>query len=169
MPEGNGDRLDGWKEIAAYLNRSVRSAQRWNQELGLPVHRVQGRKGNIVYALRSEIDEWLLAIETPADDDALSEEGMGQSRRWLLCWAVCSSAAAVVGWGLLTIFVAGGDSALEFDPAAPTPGNGDIPQAAASSNENGRDFPLPRGLIVFASSRDGNNEIYVNEADGSQV
>jgi hypothetical protein len=34
------DRLDGWKEIASYIGRGVRSAQRWERELGMPVHRL---------------------------------------------------------------------------------------------------------------------------------
>ena len=33
--------LQGWKEIATHLNKSVRAVQRWEQELGLPVHRLK--------------------------------------------------------------------------------------------------------------------------------
>jgi hypothetical protein len=36
-----GGRLDSWKEIAAYLGRSVRSVQRWERAEGLPVLRHQ--------------------------------------------------------------------------------------------------------------------------------
>ncbi len=36
-----GDRLDSWKEIAAYLRRSVRCVQRWERTEGLPVLRHQ--------------------------------------------------------------------------------------------------------------------------------
>lgn len=38
----NEGRLDSWKEIAAYLNREVRIAMRWEKERGLPVHRIPG-------------------------------------------------------------------------------------------------------------------------------
>jgi hypothetical protein len=31
--------LNGWKEIAAYLGRSVRTVQRWEKDFGLPVRR----------------------------------------------------------------------------------------------------------------------------------
>lgn len=55
-PSPDGDRLSCWKEIAGHLGRSVRTALRWEKELGLPVHRVHGKRGEIVYALRSEID-----------------------------------------------------------------------------------------------------------------
>jgi hypothetical protein len=53
------DRLDGWKAIAVYLRRSVRTAQRWERELGLPVHRMHADGGEIVYASGSEIEAWL--------------------------------------------------------------------------------------------------------------
>src|SRR5437867_9654696 len=37
---GPADRLDSWKEIAAYLRRSPRTVQRWERQEGLPVHRL---------------------------------------------------------------------------------------------------------------------------------
>ena len=53
------DVLDGWKDIASYLGRSPRSVQRWERDLGLPVHRIPTPDGGtIVYALRSEVDAW---------------------------------------------------------------------------------------------------------------
>lgn len=65
------EQLNGWKEIAAYLGKSVRAAQRWERELGLPVHRIRTAAGQSIYALRSEIDEWRRRNEatTSADDD----------------------------------------------------------------------------------------------------
>jgi len=57
--ERNRDRLDSWKQIAVYLDREVRSAQRWEKREGLPVHRHPHLKGCTVYAFKSEIDGWL--------------------------------------------------------------------------------------------------------------
>ena len=52
------DRLDSWKEIAAYLNRDVTTVQRWEKREGMPVHRhLHDRKGS-VYAFRAELDAW---------------------------------------------------------------------------------------------------------------
>src|SRR5690349_275815 len=51
-------RLDSWKEIAAYLNRDVRTVIRW-EDKGLPVHRVPGGKRQAVFAYPAEIDAWL--------------------------------------------------------------------------------------------------------------
>ncbi|SRR5713226_2816672 len=53
-----GDRLDSWKEIAAYLRRSVRCVQRWERTEGLRVFRHQHAKGATVYAYRHELDQW---------------------------------------------------------------------------------------------------------------
>jgi hypothetical protein len=57
MPSA-GDRLDSWKEIAAYLRRSARCVQRWEKNEGLPVSRHRHARGATVYAYRWELDEW---------------------------------------------------------------------------------------------------------------
>jgi len=53
-----GDRLESWKEIAAYLNRSERTVRRWEEKEQLPVHRLQHDKRSSVYGYRWELDEW---------------------------------------------------------------------------------------------------------------
>src|SRR5215831_1533709 len=53
--------LNSWKEVACYLERGVRTVQRWEAELGLPVRRPRGRKRSAVIAICSEIDEWVNA------------------------------------------------------------------------------------------------------------
>ena len=58
MRETAGNRLESWKEIAAYLNRGVRTVRRWETEEGLPVHRHVHRTLGSVYAYKSEIDAW---------------------------------------------------------------------------------------------------------------
>src|SRR5512136_210855 len=60
------DRLDSWKEIARYLNRDVRTVQRWEETGGLPVYRrTQGRVRGAVFAYKSELDEWLRQSPPP--------------------------------------------------------------------------------------------------------
>jgi|SRR5215467_7969161 len=51
--------LNSWKEIASYLNRGVRTVQRWERELQLPVRRPRGTRRSAVLAVRSEIEVWL--------------------------------------------------------------------------------------------------------------
>jgi TolB-like protein len=61
--KAKGRRLDSWKAIAQYLGRDVRSVQRWEQERGLPVHRLPGEKSSAVFAYEDELDRWLLTGE----------------------------------------------------------------------------------------------------------
>jgi TolB-like protein/Flp pilus assembly protein TadD len=51
-------RLESWGEIAAYLRREIRTVQRWEKNLGLPIHRLQVGKISSVYAYPSELDKW---------------------------------------------------------------------------------------------------------------
>jgi len=52
------ERLDSWKEIAVYLDREVRTVQRWEKREGLPVHRQFHLNGATVWAFKHEIDAW---------------------------------------------------------------------------------------------------------------
>jgi tetratricopeptide (TPR) repeat protein len=52
------DRFDSWKEIANYLNTSVRTVQRWEKDEQLPVHRHGHARQDTVYAFKDEIDRW---------------------------------------------------------------------------------------------------------------
>lgn len=57
----NGNRrLDSWKEIAAHLGRTERTAIRWEKN-GLPVHRVPGGQRQAVFAYTDEVDAWLIS------------------------------------------------------------------------------------------------------------
>src|SRR5467141_4317423 len=60
------DRLDSWKEIAAYLNRDVTTVQRWEKREGMPVHRHVHDKIGSVYASRAELDSWARGRNLPA-------------------------------------------------------------------------------------------------------
>jgi phage terminase Nu1 subunit (DNA packaging protein) len=55
----NGEVLNSWKEIAEYMGRGVRTVQRWERELGLPVRRPRGKERSAVLALKSDLDHWL--------------------------------------------------------------------------------------------------------------
>ena len=52
-------RLNSWKEIACYLDRGVRTLQRWEQKSHLPIHRIGRSRRSPVYALVSELNFWL--------------------------------------------------------------------------------------------------------------
>ncbi len=68
------DVLNGWKEIASHLGRSARSVQRWERDLGLPIHRIPTPDGgSIVYALKSEVVAWRARLEEHASTRAANE------------------------------------------------------------------------------------------------
>jgi len=48
--ELRSDALQSWKEIAAYLKRGVRTAQRWERCAGLPVRRPRAGDRSPVFA-----------------------------------------------------------------------------------------------------------------------
>ena len=58
LPAPKQTHLDSWKEIAAYLQREIRTVQRWEKSEGLPVHRHYHQKMGTVFAYKEEIDEW---------------------------------------------------------------------------------------------------------------
>jgi hypothetical protein len=64
-------RLDSWKSIADYLERSPRTVQRWHAYHALPVHHFGGCKGS-VFAYTEEIDRWLMSL---AQENRLSDVG----------------------------------------------------------------------------------------------
>jgi len=73
----NADRLDSWKEIACYLNRNVRTVQRWEASESMPVHRHLHAKSGSVHAFRSELDAWRRDrsyCSPPARDDIRRSE-----------------------------------------------------------------------------------------------
>jgi hypothetical protein len=51
-------RLESWKQIAGYLDRSERTVRRWEANEGLPVHRLEHEKQDTVFAYRHEIEAW---------------------------------------------------------------------------------------------------------------
>ena len=56
----DSERLDSWKEIAAYLKRDVTTVRRWEKREGLPVHRHLHDTRESVYAYTKELDDWRL-------------------------------------------------------------------------------------------------------------
>jgi tetratricopeptide (TPR) repeat protein len=64
------ERLHSWKEIAAFLGHGVRSAQRWERERGLPVHRTPGGKLGSVYAFKRELAQWMRREEDQVREEA---------------------------------------------------------------------------------------------------
>jgi hypothetical protein len=49
--------LTSWKEMAHHLGVNVRTAQKWEKERGLPVHRASGARGRVSLEVAS-LDAW---------------------------------------------------------------------------------------------------------------
>jgi len=112
----NHDRLNGWKEIAVCLGRGVRTVQRWERELGLPIHRVRIETGEVVYALRTELDQWQARQEIQRgnpldrngghdDKDIEATERVDVKENWrkrhrgIIALAIAVVVLSVVVWG----------------------------------------------------------------------
>ena len=94
-PSGSADtptegRLDSWKEIAAYLERDVRTAKRWEAE-GLPVHRHHHNKQATVYAYQDEVAAW---VSTRQPSSTTTQQAVASSRPWRR-WAMGAAGSAL--------------------------------------------------------------------------
>jgi hypothetical protein len=54
--------LNSWKEIANYMGRGVRTVQRYERNLHLPVRRIGGKSRKAVLALPQDLDAWLRSV-----------------------------------------------------------------------------------------------------------
>lgn len=99
------DRLESWKEIAAYLRRSERTVRRWEEKEGLPVHRLAHDKRGSVYAFTWELDAWRESrrqlIEAEPSDGPGPDVAGPRARPWALGGvAAVVLIAATLGWVL---------------------------------------------------------------------
>jgi TolB-like protein/Flp pilus assembly protein TadD len=106
------DRLDSWKEIAAYLRRDVTTVQRWEKREEMPVHRHQHDKMGSVYAFSSELDAWVQSRRLRLEEEEKEHErtaetpvaaegdhrpiGTPPARRWLVVGGVAVLALLAV-------------------------------------------------------------------------
>jgi hypothetical protein len=75
------DIFSSWKEIAQHLGKGVRTVQRWEQNLGLPVHRPAGASKGIVLAYRAEIESWAKTHHDPEQRNGNSKVSARDDQR----------------------------------------------------------------------------------------
>ena len=163
------DRLDSWKEIAAYMRRDVTTVQRWEKREGMPVHRHLHDKTGSVYAFKAELDGWAgtrrqtLATEpdvepvAPAPSLAPQPPPVGfQSRSaWPLAATVAIVAVAALAiWQFRKTDRPSENPLSDATFQALTDFDG-IEQAAAVSRD-GR-------FVAFLSDRDGQMDVWVTQ------
>jgi predicted DNA-binding transcriptional regulator AlpA len=59
LPRTGKETLRSWKEIANYVGACVKTVQRWEKQYNFPIRRLQRSKGAVVFALKSEVDDWI--------------------------------------------------------------------------------------------------------------
>jgi Tol biopolymer transport system component len=169
------DRLDSWKEIAAYMRRDVTTVQRWEKREGMPVHRhVHDRMGS-VYAFKADLDAWTRqrsaeSTAEPRDSPAEADSGgaappvapaPAQRLRWGL-WslvAAVSCLAALAIWHFRERDSAAGNplADVRFSPLTDFDG---IEEAAALSRDG--------KFAAFLSDRDGQMDIWITQLGTGQ-
>jgi TolB-like protein/Tfp pilus assembly protein PilF len=112
LPESSSnERLDSWKEIAAYLKRDERTVRRWEGE-GLPVHRHMHKKQASIYAHKAEIDVWWkngrLRLESPEP---------ARASKPLALWLLAGSAAVLVVATIAFVLYRSGSAKEKGQPA----------------------------------------------------
>jgi Tol biopolymer transport system component len=161
-----GERLESWKEIATYLNRSVRTLHRWEKEEGLPVHRQLHKELGSVFAYKSELDAWARArsIRTEVLGD---KKQPGSPNRFHMVVTIPLAAAAVL-IGALSYMVA--------RVSRPETSGQDGPVASLeliSTFPGSHRWPTlsPDGRIVaFVSDAGGTQQVWIkNLATGAPV
>ena len=106
----NKSLLSSWKEIAAYLDCEVRTCNRWEKKLGLPVHRKEGMGKSWVYAYKEELDAWL---GDRLKNGTKTSPGVAKPNLWRL---VVYVTMPILGVGmLLWFFVFNADPSPDFN------------------------------------------------------
>ena len=168
------DRLDSWKEIAAYLNRDVTTVQRWEKREGMPVHRHLHDRMGSVYAFRAELDTWTRTRNLRAAQDnensppsanapvAPSDSTILTSRRWKFVLPLAAAGVALAIGAYLwvqrmeylwrnPISEARFQTVTDFDGAE---------QATALSRDG--------HFVAFLSDRDGQMDVWVTQVGSGQ-
>jgi Flp pilus assembly protein TadD len=93
------DRLESWKEIAAFLNRSERTVRRWEEKEDLPVHRLPHDKRGSVYAYAWELERWRESRRQLLEREpeiVQPDRSLARQWRWLIVGMVAVTAASTV-------------------------------------------------------------------------
>jgi Tol biopolymer transport system component len=170
------DRLDSWKEIAAYLNRDVTTVQRWEKREGMPVHRHLHDKLGSVYASRVELDAWTRSRkpqgvpENGQDAPVLNPAAVPpdfvrsntKTARWRVVLPLAAVIAALAIGGMLWLrkteyFWRNPIAAARFQTVTDLDG---VAQAAAVSRDG--------HFVAFLSDRDGQMDVWVTQVGSGE-
>ncbi|HWR16407.1 MAG TPA: hypothetical protein VN577_16410 [Terriglobales bacterium] len=163
QPDSKSDRLESWKEIAAYLNRDVTTVQRWEKREGMPVHRHQHDRMGSVFAFRSELDSWWqsrkLRVSLPeSGDPILAAPPKAKPLRPILAVALLVVVAGLAVWFQeREVFWRNPIANARFQVLTDFDG---VAQAAAISRDG--------QFVAFLSDRDGQMDVWVTQLGSGQ-
>jgi hypothetical protein len=98
------DLIRYWEGIAAVLQVSVKTAQRYEKEYGLPVRRKRGAKGTVIYALRSELNAWVATGRDSVAHEPGTPAPVARTSRISLLWWLAALPVAIAALTLPRIF-----------------------------------------------------------------
>jgi hypothetical protein len=166
------DRLDSWKEIAAYLNRDVTTVQRWEKREGMPVRRHLHDRVGSVYAFRADLDAWVRSRNLPSAQENGSNAPSPSTpvprsaistslTRWMFVLPLAAVAALAIGasvWFQRTEYFWRSPIAnARFQTVTDFDG---MEQAAAVSRDG--------HFVAFLSDRDGQMDVWVTQVGSGQ-
>lgn len=159
------DRLDSWKEIAAYLKRDVTTVQRWEKREGMPVRRHLHEKLGTVHASRAELDDWLRrraagqpspqAGAGPATTAGADAPRQAPRLAWRLGLAALLLLASLAAFWLISRHPGASSDLLTAARFHRLTDFGGREQAAAISPDG--------NLVAFLSDRDGQVDVWVTQ------
>ncbi len=88
--------LESWKEISSHLHKSVRTCRRWENDYGLPIHRIDGSASGRVFAFPEELDQWVEEKLHHAQKGKSASRAWGRHKK-----AIIGGTGAVVGLAAL--------------------------------------------------------------------
>jgi len=170
------NRLDSWKEIAAYLNRDVTTVQRWEKREGMPVHRHQHDRMGSVYASRAELDAWVRGRNLPGAQEngnqvaspdppasPLPQPEVATSRtKWKFALLLAAAGAVLAVVAILWLqrteyFWRNPIARARFQTVTDFDG---MEQAAAVSRDG--------HFVAFLSNRDGQMDVWVTQVGSGE-
>ena len=159
MTDHPPQRLDSWKDIAAYLKRDVSTVQRWEKREGMPVHRHQHDKLGSVYAFPAELDAWAQSRRASPEPQTQSEPETKAPKRWILRTAVGVAAIAIA---LIAIWASRRpDENPLADARFVRLTDFEGTEQAAAISRDGR-------VVAFLSDRDGPVDVWVTQIGTGQ-
>jgi Tol biopolymer transport system component len=150
-----GERLDSWKAIAAYVKRDVTTVQRWEKREGMPVRRHLHEKRGSVYAFRRELDTWM----------ATRGAQLPPERRRAIRPAYLAGALALVALaGMLAWWLVH----AQRDPAQPLRDARVVPLTDFESVERAAAISRDGRFVAFLSDRDGRMDAWVTQVGSGE-